>query len=304
MHRQHRPAQAGLPLRALGPTLGLALVACASNGGPATDLLPADAGGVDRGEAARPTLAVAAIQYGEGDFAKVSSSCSDNYCALSTLVGEAAQKGAKLVVLPEYALGQKSAERLPAVGARPETDAPFAGSYLSGFAKLARERALHLVVDLITTPDPKATGPLYNSQVALGPDGAVVGVHHKFNLFGNEKTELTAGTEVSVFDSPLGKVGMMVCADIYAELEIQSPLPRKLSQELGARVVAVSSDWLTASALSTFFFYAKGYKVYAIVANTTAAPGQGGGVWAPNGESLVETKAGLPSVQLAAIPLP
>jgi predicted amidohydrolase len=293
-----------MPLRALGLALAALASACSASDPPAADALALDAGGPDRLEAARPTLTVAAIQYGEGDFAKVSASCSDNYCALAKLVEEAAQKGAKLVVLPEYALGQKSAERLPTVGARPESDALFAGSYLSGFARQARERALHLVVDLITTPDPKTAGPLHNSQVAFGPDGAVVGVHHKFNLFGNEKQELTAGSEVSVFESPLGKTGMMVCADIYAELEIQSPLPRKLSQELGARVVAVSSDWLTASALSTFFFYAKGYKVYAIVANTTAAPGQGGGVWAPSGESLVGTKASLPSVQLAAIPLP
>ncbi len=291
-----------MPLRTLA-ALAAVLVACGSNGGPAAPDALVDRGG-ERPEAARPTLTVAAIQYGEGDFAKVSPSCSDNYCALVKLVEEAAQKGAKLVVLPEYALGQKSAERLPALGARPESDALFAGSYLAGFAKQARERSLHLVVDLITTPDPKATGPLHNSQVAFGPDGAVVGVHHKFNLFGNEKKELTAGTEVSVFESPLGKTGMLVCADIYAELEIQSPLPQKLSGELKARVVAVSSDWLTASALSTFWFYAKRYGVYAIVANTTAAPGQGGGVWGPGGEVLVQTKEPAPSVQLAPLPLP
>jgi len=289
-----------MPLRATA----LLLVLCAGCSGSAAepDAAILDAALVDRAsEAPRPTLTVAAIQYGAGAFSTVAG-CSDDTCALQKLIDEAAQKGAKLVVLPEYALGQKSPATLPALGAHPGTDPSFKGSYLWGFATQAKARAIHLVVNLITTPQPG--GPLYNTQVALDPGGAVVGLHHKFNLFGNEKQELTAGTEVSVFDSPLGKVGLMICADIYAEVEVQSKLPRKLSEELGARVVAVSADWLTSSSLSTFWFYAKGYKVYAVVANTTVSPGQGGGVWGPSGDSLVETKETAPSVQLAEIPLP
>jgi predicted amidohydrolase len=292
-----------LPRFPAAPLLLAALLVACNGGGGGPDLALPDATAADRGagEAAIPSLTVAAIQYAEGDHLKVPG-CTDNFCALAKLVDEAAAKGAKLVVLPEYALGQKTAEKLPAIGAHPASDVGFSGSHLWGFAKQAKERELILVVNLITTP---SSGQLvYNSQVALGPDGAVLGVHHKFNLFGNEKQELTAGTEVSVFESPLGKIGLLICADIYAEAEIGSQLPRELSTKLKARVVAVSADWLTASAMSTFWFYAKGYKVYAVVANTTAAPGQGGGVWAPNGDSLVETKGNTPSVQLARIPLP
>ena len=58
-------------------------------------------------------------------------------------------------------------------------------------------------------------GKLYNSSVFLGPDG-VIGKYRKKHLWdsetgGNEHLSWLTGTENGVFDSPLGKVGLMIC---------------------------------------------------------------------------------------------
>jgi len=46
----------------------------------------------------------------------------------------------------------------------------------------------------------------------------------------------------------------------------------------------------------------KQYRVYAVVGNTTHTPGQGGGVFGPDGAPLAETTKAYPSVVYATIP--
>jgi predicted amidohydrolase len=52
----------------------------------------------------------------------------------------------------------------------------------------------------------------FNTAVLLGPDGKLVGKYRKQKL-GHESERNTAGKESSVFDTPFGKVGLMICAD-------------------------------------------------------------------------------------------
>ena len=143
----------------LACTLAALVGGCSGDAGPDTR----DAGPVDRGqhEAAAPDHArpdraappdvgqpkpdlgapkpdkgtpkpkahkVAAIQYGAGDAALVSTACTQaampNVCALRKLVAQARAGGALLVVLPEYGFGwdQKVYEPAPTVGDNPATN--------------------------------------------------------------------------------------------------------------------------------------------------------------------------------------
>jgi predicted amidohydrolase len=279
---------------------GLSLAACKETAALPDGALP-DGPVVDAPPAS--PIKVAAIQYDTDDYKKVTT-CSDNLSCVRGFIGEAARAGAKLVVTPEaYVLGQAHAELLPTVGSDPGTDAAFSTSpSLKAVSEDARQLQIYVVLGLFTT-GLQAGAPVQNSQVAFGPDGKVVAVHHKFNLIGNEVGTYTPGTDVSVFSSPLGNVGLLVCADIYAEVDKKSPLPRKLAETLKARVVAVSSYWLTSSATSQFWFFAKSYKVYAVVANTTATPGNGGGIYDSDG-AIAEKVGTTPSVVYAELPPP
>ena len=54
---------------------------------------------------------------------------------------------------------------------------------------------------------------LYNSAVLIGPDG-LLGVYRKLHLFWDEKSIFTKGNKgLPVFDTPIGKIGMLICFD-------------------------------------------------------------------------------------------
>lgn len=250
---------------------------------------------------------VAAVQYGAGQAAAVAPACNTNLkpdvCALMEMTLEARQAGASVVVLPEYALSddQEYLEPVPSLGSNPGNNASWPDDVLLKiFSKYANQLDIYLVVDMITYTGTDPNYNLYNTQVAFDPEGDVVGVHHKFELFGNEKNGLTAGTDVMVFDTPLGKMGLLICADIYGS----STLLNKLTNTLDARVVAFSSYWTVSGAVNWQTNFADDYNVYLIASNTTHSPGYGGGVYDTSGNALEQAVSTTPSIVLADIPLP
>ena len=66
-------------------------------------------------------------------------------------------------------------------------------------------------------------GVVYNTAVLLGPDGAVLGVYRKTHPFCTEMRSrggwVTPGDEVSVVETDLGRIGLIICFDgDYPEL--------------------------------------------------------------------------------------
>lgn len=85
--------------------------------------------------------------------------------------------------------------------------------------------------------DPLLTDVLYNSVALLGPDGGVIGSYRKVHLFGTEKEFFRAGCEYPVYDTEIGKIGMMICWDTaFPEVA------RSLALQ-GAELVAISTNW-------------------------------------------------------------
>ena len=120
------------------------------------------------------------------------------------LVAEAAKQKADLVVL---------GETIPyiRVGKQPhETAEAVPGPTTDYFAGLAKKHALHVVAGLYER-DGKA---VYNVAVLLGPDGKLIGKYRKVCLPHSEvENGVTPGDSYPVFDTKLGKVGLMVCYD-------------------------------------------------------------------------------------------
>ena len=259
---------------------------------------------LDKGGPPPKAYKVAAVQYGSGYASMVSPACASNatpnVCALKAMVAQAKKAGAYFVVLPEYALGkdQKYYEPVPKVGSNPGVDPSWPSTtFIKQFSQTAKQQNVYLVFNVATY---SATKVYHNTLVAFNPGGGVAAVHHKFNLFGNEKNSLTAGSNVTTFKTPLGAMGLLICADIYGS----SYLRGKLKNQLGARVVAIASYWTVANSVNWYKKYTSQWNVYGIVANTTHSPGMGGGVYNPSGQPMAQKIQAQPSIVYATIPTP
>ena len=120
------------------------------------------------------------------------------------LIEQAGRQQVDLVVLPEtltyYGTGKKLAECAE----------PIPGPSTEYFAQLAKRHRLYIVAGLVE----RDGNTIYNVAALVGPEGNFVGKYRKVCLPRGEITEgLTPGHEYPVFDTPLGKIGMMVCYD-------------------------------------------------------------------------------------------
>ncbi len=129
----------------------------------------------------------------------------DNCRQYDDLVAAAARQQADLVVLGEV---------IPYVGlGRPfhEVAEPVPGGPCSEhFAALARRHHLHLVAGLVE----RDRHCIYNVAALYGPDGQLIGKYRKVCLpRSEEEAGLTPGNDYPVFDSKIGRIGLMVCYD-------------------------------------------------------------------------------------------
>jgi len=292
---------------------------------PGKDSGPPSPPQLDAGTVTPPALTgnkVAAIQYASGQAAQVKATCTadaiPDVCALKELISQAVAKKASYVVLPEYGIDQPLYEQTPAIGDVPATDSNYPSDWvLTAFSKLALQSNIYLVFNMIThtpssascTVDGDCSGNgycmnsgsctyLYNTNIALDNTGKVVGLHRKFNLFGGETSLLTAGSGVTqgVFQTPLGKMGMLICDDIYGSTSLNSQLASLVD------VVLVSSYCTTSNPVGTYYkSYLGKWPYYSVIANTTDAPGYGGGVFRGNPWAPVST-SDTPNPQVAAKP--
>jgi predicted amidohydrolase len=121
--------------------------------------------------------------------------------------GRAREQGARLLVLPESALGGYVREPGPDEMA---PDVP------AGIAPDGPEiaRLIALAGDLVICAGYSELGPggLYASAICVSGDG-VLGHQRKVHLPPAERFAYTAGDGFAAFDTPVGRVGMLLCYD-------------------------------------------------------------------------------------------
>ncbi len=168
---------------------------------------------------------------------------------VATLIDHSRQAGATLLVLPDAALGGYLAElsaprlRAPQPDARPDAQAdalPPAlepdSPYLRKVCALAAEMVVCLgYCEAGTGPQ----SPLrYNSAVCVSGDG-VLGQHRKVHQPPGEIGVYTPGAGFAAFDTPAGRVGMLIDYD-----KTFPESARSLALD-GAEIVACLSAWPT-----------------------------------------------------------
>jgi nitrilase len=145
------------------------------------------------------------------------------------LTGAAAQRGAELVLFPEafvsaYPKGLDFGAR---VGSRtPEGRDDFRryfdsavevpGAQCDAIGQAARAAGVHLVIGVIE----RELGTLYCTVLFFAPDGQLLGKHRKLMPTAMERLVwgFGDGSTLPVFDTPLGRVGAVICWENYMPL--------------------------------------------------------------------------------------
>ena len=144
------------------------------------------------------------VRLAAAHFKPSGKSAASNREEAAPLIAEAAKQKADLIVLGEtltyFGLGKSMVDIAESVPG-PSTDY---------FGTLARQHNLYIVVGLV-----EREGHLvYNTAVALGPDGKLLGKYRKVCLpRGEVAAGIAPGHEYPVFDTRFGKLGIMVCYD-------------------------------------------------------------------------------------------
>ena len=147
---------------------------------------------------------VATIQYEPTQFDK-----EKNINNLVKLCEEAAKGGAKLIVTPEmgtsgYCFLNRSeiknlVEKIP-------------GPTTKQFEKIANKHSCFIVIGLPEVDED--TKLYYNSAVLIGPNG-IIGKHRKSHSYIAEPKWSAPGQEHLVFETDIGKIGILICMDIH-----------------------------------------------------------------------------------------
>jgi predicted amidohydrolase len=150
-----------------------------------------------------PLIRVATTQYRTGN---------DVQANLKTLLGyidEAAEGGARLVVGPEF--GNHTSFYADADEAWDVAITP-GGDYMGAIQERARQHGIHVAFNATCRGDERPV--IHISNFLVGPDGELIGRADKQVLMGGESEHLTPATcGGAVFDTAIGRIGMMSCLD-------------------------------------------------------------------------------------------
>lgn len=145
---------------------------------------------------------------------------------------EAADAGAKLVVLPELCPSGYVFESMEEAQSLAE-EVP-GGPSVRAWETLCRDRDLHLVAGIAE----RAGEHLFNSSVVIGPDG-FIGTFRKVHLWNRENLFFQPGDlGFPVFDTPLGRVATFICYDGWF------PEAYRLCALQSADIICVPTNWV------------------------------------------------------------
>ena len=148
-----------------------------------------------------------------------------------SMAEEAARKGSSLIVFPEviypgYFLGkdEPTQEELDMV--------------IGVFREKAKELKIYMAVGLVE----REGDSLYNTAFLLDPKGNIAGKARKGFLWHFDRLWFKKGDIAPVFDTELGKIGIIICADAR-----HPDICRKLSL-MGAKIIIDCTNWVSVGA--------------------------------------------------------
>jgi nitrilase len=149
------------------------------------------------------------------------------------LIREAAAQGAQLVLFPEafipayprglsfgMVVGSRKPEGRQLWQAYWEQSVEIPGPATDALSAAVREAGVYLAMGIIERDTVFSGGTLYCTMLYFGPDGEIIGKHRKLKPTGSERLIWGEGdgSTLTVFPTPLGKIGGLICWENYMPL--------------------------------------------------------------------------------------
>lgn len=148
--------------------------------------------------------------------AQISSRVGDkehNIKEMEKKIKQAKRKGANLVIFPELALTGYVCRDLVYELAEPVPRGPS----IRQITDIAKRENVHTIFGMVEQ-SAKASAVLHNTAVLIGPRG-FIGKYQKMHLpthsIFEEKRYFRQGYQTPVYETNIGKLGMIICYDIY-----------------------------------------------------------------------------------------
>ena len=153
-----------------------------------------------------------------------------NLAKAEKMIREAAAGGARLVCMPEaFNIGYLGSQ-IPDMMALAETED---GPSLTRMKALARELGVFLLCPIFY----RVAEGVENTAFLIRDDGEIIGHYSKTHPVGAEQVNLHRGTDYPVFDTKLGRIGVVICYDACF------PETVRLLALHGAELVLVPAAW-------------------------------------------------------------
>jgi deaminated glutathione amidase len=211
---------------------------------------------------------------------------ADKHVNLKTIerqAADAAGRGAELIVFPEAAMRPFGDPTESLVGDAEQLD----GEFVSSLASLAREQGLAIVAGVFESVPEEDR--VYNTAVALAPDGGMLGSYrkiHLFDSFGFRESDrfLPGPLETTVFRLAGMNIGLLTCYDL------RFPELARLLATRDADVLALPAAWVHGALKEEHWSILARARA---IENTVyvAAAGQAGGIY--SGRSMVVDPMGV-----------
>ncbi|MDZ4672367.1 MAG: carbon-nitrogen hydrolase family protein [Phototrophicales bacterium] len=156
---------------------------------------------------------------------------SENLIKMSEMIGKiAAEQKVDLIVFPELITsGNELGLRFTELAQR------VPGPTVNLIAQRANDYGVYVAFGMVTKE--KVESVLYNSAILIGPDGELLDVYNKIHLRGEERMAFREGIRLSVNDTEVGAIGMMLGYDLaFPEIA------RSLTLD-GAEIILVMANW-------------------------------------------------------------
>lgn len=156
---------------------------------------------------------------------------SENLLKMSEMIGKiASQEKVDLIVFPELITsGNELGLRFTELAQR------VPGPTVNLIAQRANDYGVYVAFGMVTKE--RVESVLYNSAILIGPDGELVDVYNKVHLRGEERMAFREGIRLSVNDTEVGTIGMLLGYDLaFPEIT------RSLVLD-GADMILVMANW-------------------------------------------------------------
>jgi len=226
----------------------------------------------------------------------------DNLSLMEGFVRQAAQEEAQYIVFSEFSvIGYPDIPELPTeeMNYRNRDDIkPYVesvpGMTSQFFQILAKELGVWIQFGYAEVD--RNSGRYFNVAVVVNNQGQVIAKYRKISLFELETNFLSPGTDITTFQTPAGKFGLVICADIYDP----AVLNRYKNQRVD--VLSLSTSWAEQNTgMDWFRRAARSTNAFVLAANQNYFPDSG--VINPSGTTQSHIRQSENSIAYGYLPL-